>query len=92
MVSYLLEEFVAAMDCSPMFSLSVEPSVTLCDPKLSLSDSFKANYKGNCLMFLIFCCFVIIKYFDVSHRIRHETETLGTRLSPVSSLEIEVQA
>ena len=34
MVSYLLEGFVAAMDYSAMSSLSVDPSVTVCNPKL----------------------------------------------------------
>ena len=90
MVSYSLEGFVAAMDSSTMSSSSVDPSVTGCDSKLSFSDSFKANYEGNCLMFLIFCCFVTVKHFDVSHCIRHKTETLGTSLSPVNNLKIEL--
>ena len=46
--------------CSAMSSLSVDPSVSVCDSKLSLSNIFIAKYTGNCLMFVIFCCFRIV--------------------------------
>jgi hypothetical protein len=31
-------------------------------------------------MFVIICCFRIVKHFDVSHCIRHKAGTLGTSL------------
>jgi hypothetical protein len=78
---YMAEQ--QTIDCSAMSSLSVDLSVSVCNSKLSLSDIFIAEYKGNCLMFVIFCCFRIVKHFDVSHCIRHKAGTLGTSLSPV---------
>ena len=76
----MAEQQTIAQQCP---SFSVDPSVSVCDSKLSLSDIFS-------LIFVIFCCFHIVKHLDVSHCICHKAKTLSTSLLPVNSLKIKL--
>ena len=51
-----------------------------------------AKYDGKYQMFVIFCCFYVVKHFNVSHCIRHKAATLGTSPSPVDGPKIEPQS